>query len=97
MKEDVNSDVVPFFLKRMVKEIESKVADFSINQRQKNLLEQLMESLAAVNRMVEAGTVEVEIIAENIWTGMDLIGQLTGHISTDDILNRIFATFCVGK
>ena len=97
LKEDVNSDVVPFFLKRMVKEIESKVADFSINQRQKNLLEQLMESLAAVNRMVEAGTVEVEIIAENIRTGMDLIGQLTGHISTDDILNRIFATFCVGK
>ena len=97
LKDEMNVDVVPFFLKRMVKRIESQAADFSINQRQKNLLERLLEVLNTVNRMVAEGTAEVEIIAENIRAGMDLIGQLTGHISTDDILNRIFATFCVGK
>ncbi len=97
LKEDVNTDVVTFFLKKMVKELESQIVDFSINQRQKHLLEQLGESLDLVNKMVEAGTAEVEIIAENIRTSMAIIGQLTGQISTDDILQRIFATFCVGK
>jgi tRNA modification GTPase len=97
LKDDVNVETVPFFLKRMVKEIESQAADLSINQRQKNLLERLVEALDTVNRMVEAGTSEVELIAEHIRVSMDAIGQLTGHISTDDILNRIFANFCVGK
>lgn len=97
LKDETNVDVVPFFLKRMVKRIESQAADISVNQRQKELLERLLETLEAVKQMMESGAGEFEIMAEKIRSGMDIIGRLTGHISVDEMLNRVFSTFCVGK
>jgi tRNA modification GTPase len=39
----------------------------------------------------------VEIIAEEIRQAVEIIGQLMGEITPDDILNKIFSEFCVGK
>lgn len=38
-----------------------------------------------------------ELIAGELRAGLDLLGELTGAVSPDDIIGRIFATFCVGK
>lgn len=38
-----------------------------------------------------------ELIAIDVREAMDALGDLVGRISTDDILNRIFGEFCVGK
>jgi tRNA modification GTPase len=38
-----------------------------------------------------------ELVAGELRAGLDELGELTGAISPDQIVGRIFATFCVGK
>lgn len=39
----------------------------------------------------------VELVADSLRRAVDHLGELTGKISPDDVIGRIFATFCVGK
>jgi tRNA modification GTPase len=41
--------------------------------------------------------VEPEIIASQLRLALDQLGEVTGHISPDEVLGRVFSTFCVGK
>lgn len=38
-----------------------------------------------------------ELVAGALRQALDALGELAGHISPDDIIGRIFATFCIGK
>lgn len=38
-----------------------------------------------------------ELAAEELRQGQQVLGEITGAFSTDDLLGRIFATFCIGK
>lgn len=38
-----------------------------------------------------------ELIGEHLRAALDAIGQIAGEISPDDVLGRIFASFCIGK
>lgn len=38
-----------------------------------------------------------ELTASALREALDLLGELTGRLSPDDIIGRVFATFCVGK
>jgi tRNA modification GTPase len=38
-----------------------------------------------------------ELVARELREAVDQLGELVGHISPDDIIGRVFATFCVGK
>jgi len=38
-----------------------------------------------------------ELIAEELYQAQRLIGEITGQISADDLLGKIFSTFCIGK
>lgn len=38
-----------------------------------------------------------ELVALDLRDALDALGSIVGHVSTDDILNRIFGEFCVGK
>lgn len=40
---------------------------------------------------------EPETVAESLRLALTHIGELVGQISPDDVLGRVFATFCVGK
>lgn len=40
---------------------------------------------------------EPEVIAMELREALDALGQIAGQISPDDVIGRIFATFCVGK
>lgn len=39
----------------------------------------------------------IEILAESLSLINNLIGEITGCFSSNDLLNRIFSTFCIGK
>lgn len=64
--------------------------------RQKLLFEDILTCLKQAKRLSEEGYSE-EIYVEEIRKIIPLIGQLTGEIRDDDILDRIFSHFCVGK
>lgn len=62
--------------------------------------------LECVNRALEASErarqaveakMDHEFIALDLREALDALGDIVGRVSTDDILNRIFAEFCVGK
>ncbi len=38
-----------------------------------------------------------ELVAAELRLALDEIGQISGLISPDEVLGRIFSTFCVGK
>lgn len=40
---------------------------------------------------------EIELAAEDIRLAARALGRITGRIEVDDILNKIFGSFCIGK
>ncbi len=38
-----------------------------------------------------------EVIGAELRTALDAIAELAGHITPDDVIGRIFASFCIGK
>jgi tRNA modification GTPase len=38
-----------------------------------------------------------ELLAEEIRSAITALAEITGHITSDDILKNIFSHFCIGK
>jgi tRNA modification GTPase len=66
------------------------------NLRHKNSIE---HAKASLNRAILAFTENqpLEIIALELRDSLDKLGEIVGVITTDDILNKIFSDFCIGK
>lgn len=62
-------------------------------------LEHVREAAASIERAREAITLEVEheLLAIDVREALDALGRIVGQVTTDDILNRIFGEFCIGK
>lgn len=58
-----------------------------------NGIETAIAKLDANKRIIE----EPELVALGLRSALDALGELIGDISPDDVLGRVFATFCVGK
>ncbi len=69
---------------------------WAVNQRHKTALEQTMESLQKARESVASG-LSPEFIALDLRGALDSIGLITGATYTEDILERIFNDFCIGK
>ena len=72
---------------------ESAVA---INARHQACLQRARESLSTVRAALLAGA-SPEFIALDLRAALDAIGAVVGQVDTEDILGRIFSTFCIGK
>jgi tRNA modification GTPase len=55
-----------------------------------------LTAMAAAREAVSARTPH-EMLLLDLYTGLRLIDGLTGATTADDILNRIFSSFCIGK
>jgi tRNA modification GTPase len=60
------------------------------------LLEEGREAAGRVVNLVETGG-PAEIIAFELGTLMELLAEITGEITPDDVLDSIFSRFCIGK
>ena len=62
-------------------------------------LQHVREAAQAIDRAREAITLEVEheLLAIDVREALDALGRIVGQVTTDDILNRIFGEFCIGK
>ncbi len=38
-----------------------------------------------------------ELLAEELRQAQQVLGEITGEVSSDDLLGRIFSDFCIGK
>jgi tRNA modification GTPase len=61
--------------------------------------ELVQEALAAIKRALEGArrAVGAELVAEDLRLAARALGRITGAIDAEDLLDRIFSQFCVGK
>lgn len=62
-----------------------------------------LEALSATQTAVENAEYQLrtfnagELMAEELRTAQDALGQITGKFTSDDLLGEIFSSFCIGK
>lgn len=61
--------------------------------------EALQKALIAIQRVSEGLDLKIsgDFLSQDIRECMYYLGEITGHISTDEILGNIFSKFCIGK
>ena len=69
---------------------------FLTNLRHQRLVEQSLQSLGAAATAVD-GRVPHEMVLLDLYGALRALDEITGATTTDDILNLIFGTFCIGK
>ena len=66
------------------------------NIRHKTALTQVRDNLSNAMKGLEEGT-SLEFIAFEIRSALEALGELVGETTTEEVLNRIFEQFCIGK
>ena len=85
--------------KMMLKEFSptvEKEEEIVLHERQKNLLEKIKGHLENALHILSEGFGE-ELVAEEIREVLPEISQLTGEIRTQEVIEKIFNQFCIGK
>ncbi len=75
---------------------EAEETGFITSLRQEKLLEESLEALDQSRKAVEFG-IPHEMVLLDLYAALRPIDAITGATTADDILNRIFSTFCIGK
>lgn len=66
------------------------------NRRQHGALVEVEESLRRARTALGEDTPH-EMVALDLYSALTAMGEITGEVTTDDILDRVFSTFCIGK
>lgn len=66
------------------------------SERQYRLLLGAAEALEHVEAGIEAGY-SLDLVGLDLQEALQCLGQITGEVRTEDILDRVFSTFCLGK
>jgi tRNA modification GTPase len=69
---------------------------FITSIRHHQLLMESVEALQQARKAVEFG-IPHEMLLLDLYAALRTIDAITGATTADDILNRIFSTFCIGK
>lgn len=75
---------------------QSASATIVTNVRHARALETAAAHLAAVQQGMELGA-GTELLAADLRHALAALGEITGEISSDDLLTSIFTQFCIGK
>ena len=78
--------------------INAQVSDKSIvsNSRHYEALVHSLDSIACVRRGLRDG-ISPDLLTSDLRTALFHLGEITGEVTTDEILGAIFSRFCVGK
>ena len=87
----------------LLKEIDSFVRDSGLrdvtlltSERHQALLSSILASVERTENGLQQ-QLPTDLVAEDVRMALHDLGELTGTVSTDDILNNIFGKFCIGK
>ncbi len=69
---------------------------FLARRRHLDALERARDSLRQGQGQLE-GYGAGELLAEDLRAAQDALGEITGHLSPDELLGKIFSSFCIGK
>ncbi|MDR0618331.1 MAG: tRNA uridine-5-carboxymethylaminomethyl(34) synthesis GTPase MnmE [Bacteroidales bacterium] len=66
------------------------------NARHYEILGKVMDGLSQIKTEIESG-LSADLLSQQLRTVLDCLGEITGQITTDDVLANIFSRFCIGK
>ena len=92
----IGMDALRAHLKHCVGFGEQAEGSFSARRRHLDALQRVQQHLLAGQLQLEelqAG----ELLAEELRLAQQQLGEITGEVSSDDLLGRIFSSFCIGK
>ena len=74
----------------------SGISEFYANDRQADAASRALKYLTAAEHDMKR-SIDQPIISQQLRAGLDAIGEIVGKTATEDILSKIFSTFCIGK
>ncbi len=91
-----NTKTLKEALNAIVMKKTTHTAGIMLSAWQTNILSQIQVGLAESQSLIEAQEMK-EIIVSSLQIVLDDLSQLTGDITNEEILGRIFSRFCIGK
>ncbi|MGF3141852.1 tRNA uridine-5-carboxymethylaminomethyl(34) synthesis GTPase MnmE [Facklamia sp. P13064] len=76
--------------------LESNDINYLLNSRHTNLLKQAIQALDEVVNACQAD-VPVDLVQIDFTRAWDLLGEITGDSVQDELLDKLFSQFCLGK
>lgn len=77
-------------------EITAEMLQVTINSRHQDALNRARTAIRQAAAALRAGTT-LELVAMDLRIAANAVGEIVGHTTTEDLLNSIFSTFCIGK
>jgi tRNA modification GTPase len=65
--------------------------------RHRLAMERAIGALESARKQVEDGSERVELAAEELRRAIRALDSLVGRVDVEDLLDEIFASFCIGK
>jgi tRNA modification GTPase len=85
--------VVDYLSRRVVAELSGAEFPAATRARHADLLFEAQEHLVRAIATLD----EPELAAEDVRLATRALARVTGTIGVEDVLDRVFATFCIGK
>lgn len=74
---------------------EASAGSFSARQRHLDALDNAWQHVQSASEQLMTGA--GELVAEELRLAQNELGEITGKVTPDDLLGKIFSTFCIGK
>lgn len=97
VKEDKGIDELENSIEQMVLsgEAESEAMETMINIRQKDLLLKCKEQIDIISASLNSVT--LDCLDVEVGTALDYLGEISGKSLKEDVIDKIFRDFCIGK
>lgn len=89
-------DELKQYLKNLVGYDAASGSGFSARRRHLDALERAMQHLEHARQQL-LGSAAGELMAEDLRQCQHALGEITGSFTSDELLGRIFSSFCIGK
>lgn len=74
----------------------STEGEFLARRRHLDALARALEGMVSAVATLDA-PIALELVAEDLRQAQRALGEITGELTSDDLLGRIFSSFCIGK
>ena len=92
--EDMEERIYSYIVEERVEDSSEKL--IITNIRHKTALEKTKDAIRNIFETIDAG-MPMDLISVDLKEALDSLSEITGEISSEDILDHVFGNFCVGK
>ncbi|RRD40738.1 tRNA uridine-5-carboxymethylaminomethyl(34) synthesis GTPase MnmE [Leptotrichia sp. OH3620_COT-345] len=92
--EEMENKIYSYIIEKDIENTSEKL--IITNIRHKTALEKTKESIKNIFETIDMG-MPMDLISVDLREALDSLSEITGEISSEDVLDHVFGNFCVGK